>query len=203
MYTYPDNLMSMDSFNKAISLFDASNAEDPNRTYVGAVAYPKELLYAQRMTKQLMVFAPDASEVVQLAARSQHIQRWKIPRTTYPMNRSGYKRWRVALLAFHAQVAGALMGQAGYGPDVIERVQTLLTKKRLKRDAEVQLLEDVICLVFLEHYFSDFAAKHDEEKLEGILKKTWAKMSTQGHKAATSLSLPDATLNLINRALED
>lgn len=195
--------MSMNAFNKAISLFDASNAEDPNMEFVGAVAYPKELLYAQRMTKRLMAFAPDASEVVQLAARSQHIQRWMIPRTTYPMNRSGYKRWRIALLAYHAEIAGGLMAQSGYGPDVIERVQSLLMKKRLKRDAEVQLLEDVICLVFLEHYFTDFAAKQDEEKLDGILKKTWAKMSARGHEAAMGLSLPDATLNLINSALKD
>ena len=53
-------------FNAAIARFDVANAEDPDG---------EELLYAQRMSEWLGKFAPDASETVKLAARSQHIRR--------------------------------------------------------------------------------------------------------------------------------
>ena len=136
-------------FAEALRRFDAANAEDPNTEVYEGKTYPKELLYAQRMTVWLDQLAPDASEVLQLAARCQHIRRWMIPRRDYPMDRRGYLRWRTTLYTFHAETGGDILRDVGYDDATISRVQTLLRKERLKRDAEVQCLEDVICLVFL------------------------------------------------------
>ncbi|MCB0634592.1 MAG: DUF4202 domain-containing protein, partial [Lewinella sp.] len=160
-------------FEEAIRLFDAANSQDPNEEIWEGKAYPKELLYAQRMSECLNEFAPDASVSLQLAARSQHLQRWKIPRDTFPMDRPGYHAWRNQLKEFHAREAGAILEEVGYDPDVIDRVKFLLQKKQLRRDPETQTLEDVICLVFLRYYFDPFSKKYTEEKLIDILQKTW------------------------------
>jgi hypothetical protein len=186
---------------QAFAAFDAANREDPNTEVVDGQAQPKELVYAQRMSQQLNEFCADASPVVQLAARAQHICRWKIPRTDYPMDRPGYHRWRTELGKFHADTAAAILAKQGVDPELIERVKTLLQKRKLKQDPEVQLLEDVVCLVFIRHYLADFARKHDEEKLLDIIRKTWKKMSPKGQEAALSLALPEDLMTLITRAV--
>lgn len=186
---------------QAFAAFDAANREDPNTEVVDGQAQPKELVYAQRMSQQLNEFCADASPVVQLAARAQHICRWKIPRTDYPMDRPGYHRWRTELGRFHADTAAAILAKQGVDPELIERVKTLLQKRKLKQDPEVQLLEDVVCLVFIRHYLADFARKHDEEKLLDIIRKTWKKMSPKGQEAALSLALPEDLTTLITRAV--
>ncbi len=188
-------------FEEAIAAFDGLNEEDPNEVVVEGQRYPRELLYAQRMTDCLMQFKPDASEALKLAARSQHIQRWKIPRSEYPMTRVGYKRWRNQLMHFHADTAGNIMEKVGYDAESIEQVQNLLKKRGLQSNPDAQTLEDVICLVFLENYAADFAAKHEEEKMLDILRKTWKKMSAQGHAAALALSLPAPVQQLVEKAL--
>lgn len=186
---------------QAFAAFDAANREDPNTEVVAGQAQPKELVYAQRMSQQLNEFCGDASPVVQLAARAQHICRWKIPRTDYPMDRPGYHRWRTELGKFHADTAAAILAKQGVDPELIERVKTLLQKRKLKQDPEVQLLEDVVCLVFIRHYLADFARKHDEEKVLDIIRKTWKKMSPKGQEAALSLALPEDLMTLITRAV--
>jgi hypothetical protein len=183
---------SFERFREAIRRFDAANAEDP---------HGEELVYAQRMTEWLRRLVPEASEALQLAARSQHIRRWEIPRDTYPMNRAGYHKWRTELARFHAQIAGRIMGDVGYDEAMIIRVQSLLRKERLKEDPEAQTLEDVICLVFLENYFADFAKEHDEQKIINILRKTWRKMSPRGHEAALTLPLGPKEGALLEKAL--
>jgi hypothetical protein len=188
-------------FAAAIARFDAANATDPNLEPVAGQDYPKELLYAQRKSVWLEKLAPDSSEVVQLAVRCQHIRRWTIPRSDYPMNREGYKSWRTTLAGFHADTAAEILREVGYEEATIERVGTLLRKKRLKLDPEVQLLEDVICLVFLEYYLIAFAPQHDEEKLLEIIRKTWRKMSPRGHQAALGLTLPPEVGRVVEKAL--
>ncbi|HEV2293346.1 MAG TPA: DUF4202 domain-containing protein [Tepidisphaeraceae bacterium] len=188
-------------FRAAIERFDAANARDPNLTIVAGVPRPKELVYAQRMTEWLDRLAPDASEPVRLAARSQHLMRWSIPRSAYPMDRPGYLKWRTTLYDFHAEKAAEILRDVGYDDTTIARVQSLVRKQGIKSDPEMQLLEDVICLVFLENYFAEFAADHDEEKLIRILRRTWAKMSPRGHQAALGLDLPQRERNLIEKAL--
>ncbi len=189
-------------FAAAIAAFDEANGEDPNVVVHGGTTTPKELLYARRMTRWLDRLAPDASEALRLAARCQHIRRWEIPRSDYPMDRAGYLKWRTGLKHFHARLAGEILAHASYDDETIGRVQSLLRKERLKRDAESQLLEDVVCLVFLEHHFVDFAEQHAEEKVVDIVRKTWIKMSPAGHEAARKLKLPSKAGALIERALE-
>ena len=193
-------MTASDRFRRAVERFDAANAEDPNRERADGVEQPKELLYARRMTARLDRFRPDAPEAVRLAARCQHIRRWTIPRTDYPAGREGYRRWRTDLARFHASTAAAVLRDAGYGEEVAMRVGALLRKERLKADPDAQLLEDVICLVFLEHYLADFAPKHDEETLVGVLRKTWRKMSDDGRRAALALDLPAGLRPLVERA---
>lgn len=188
-------------FQTAIARLDAANAEDPNIETVDGVAHPKELLYAQRMTAWLDRLAPDASEALRLAARAQHIRRWAIPRRDYPMTRTGYLKWRTALYRFHADTAGDVLREVGYDDATIAAVQSLLRKERLKRNPDMQCLEDVICLVFLESYFADFAPQYNEEKVLDILRKTWKKMSARGHKAARDLALPREAHALLEKAL--
>ena len=190
-------------FDTAIARFDAANADDPRREVCEGVAYPRELLYARRMTVWVEKLAPDASEALRLAARCQHIRRWTIPRRDYPMDRQGYRAWRTRLARFHADTAGEILRDVGYDEPTVQRVQALLRKERLKLDPEVQCLEDVICLVFLESYFADFASQHDEPKLVDIVRKTWKKMSGPGHEAALALNLPPAARAIVRKALRD
>jgi hypothetical protein len=184
-----------------LAAFDSANLQDPNTEIVDGQVVAKEWIYAQRMSEKLHSFCEAPSEALQLAARSQHICRWKNPRSDYPMDRSGYKKWRLDLAQLHGEIAGEIMAQEGYDVSMIERVKDLLLKRSLKRDDEVQALEDVICLVFIEFYLEDFASKHDEEKLIDIIRKTWNKMSDKGHAAALKLPLSDAMLALVGKAL--
>ncbi len=181
--------------------FDAANAQDPNLEEINGESHPKELVYGQRMSARLNNFLPNASVELQLAARCQHICRWQIPRSDYPMDRQGYKKWRLDLAVFHGETAGKILFDKGYSEQTVERVKDLLLKRGLKRDAEVQALEDVICLVFLEFYLEEFAVKHEEAKLIDIIQKTWNKMSDPGHAAALKLPLSEAMLKLITKAL--
>lgn len=194
-------------FERAIALFDAANGEDPRRD-TGPEGRPvaRELLYAQRMTAMLERFAPAAPDAVRLAVRAQHIQRWKIPRDGYPMDRNGYLQWRTRLYTFHADTAGALLRQAGYDDATIERVQRAIGKKGRKVNPETQLLEDVTVLVFIEHYLLDFAGQkpdYGEDKWLDIIRKTWEKMSDDAHAFALSgkLALPAPLVPLIAKAV--
>lgn len=193
-------------FNQAIARMDAANAEDPNRETADGREYPKELLYAQRMSAMLERYQPDASEVLQLAVRCQHIQRWKIPRSDYPMTRPGYHQWRTRLRDFHAEIAESILKDVGYDEDTIARVRSLLRKERLQQDAEVQTLEDIVVLVFLENYLEDFVRTHadyDEAKLIDILRKSLRKMSERGREAAVSMiTLPATLLPTIQKAVD-
>jgi hypothetical protein len=190
-----------EQFRLAIGKIDAANAADPNLVPDGLSKTPGEVLYARRMTVWLARLYPRASEALQLAARAQHIRRWEVPRSSYPMDRAGYHRWRTGLYKFHADAAAAILHDVGYDDATIDRVRSMLQKQRLKADPEMQALEDVICVVFLENYFAEFAAKHEDEKVIGILRRTWAKMSDVGQAAAMKLPMPPKAAELVGRAL--
>jgi hypothetical protein len=181
-----------EKFQEAIRRIDAANAGDPKG---------EAILYAMRMTGWLDRLDPKASTALRLAARAQHVRRWEIPRSTYPMTRAGYIRWRTDLGRFHAEVAGQILRAVGYDNPTVERVRSLLRKENLKEDAETQTLEDVICLVFLENYFAEFARDKDEAKLMEILRKTWRKMSPRGHAATLTIPLAGDAAALVEKAL--
>ena len=193
--------MNEDRFIDAMSRIDAANSEDPNRETWEGEEHPKELIYAQRMTEWLEKMAPHAPEHLQLAARAQHIRRWMKPRDAYPRDRKGYHLWRTELYGFHADEAEKVLRDVGYDDETIERVRNLLLKKSIKSNPEMQLLEDVICLVFLEFYFADFAPHYDEEKVITILQRTWKKMGEAGHEAALKLDLSPEAAALVQKAL--
>jgi hypothetical protein len=183
-------------FTRALAAIDAANAADP----IG-----EELPYSRRMTAWLEQLSPAAPDYLKLAARAQHLRRWEIPRSSFPMDRIGYLKWRTTLYQFHADQAAAILRACGYDDATIARVASLLKKQNLKSDPDAQLLEDTACLVFLQYEFTDFLAQHaaDEPKVLNILQRTWKKMSPQGHAAATSLlpSLPPAARDTITKAL--
>ncbi len=185
----------------ALRLIDEANAKDPNAERFEGTYYPQALLYAMRMTKWLEALEPQASEVLRLAARSQHIRRWEIPRSDYPLDRRGYHQWRTHLYVYHGEKAAEILKEVGYGEETIARVRMLLKKQGLKSDTETQMLEDVACLVFLESYFWDFSRQHDEEKIIGILRKTWRKMSARGREFAREIPLSAGAEVLLRRAL--
>lgn len=193
---------NQERFHQTLALFDAANAEDPNQDE----GQPKELLYGKRMSEMIGRFAPDASEASQLAVRAQHIERWKVPRNTYPMDKEGYHAWRTGLYAFQANTAGELMRQAGYDDAMIERVKKAVGKRGIKSNPETQLLEDIADLVFIEHYMLAFAQSkpdYDEEKWLEIIRKTWQKMSKNAQAFALSgkIKLPEPLIPLVTKAI--
>lgn len=193
-------------FERAKALIDAANAEDPHQVVLDGKSVAKELAYSLRMSDMLDRFAPDAPDAMKLAARAQHIRRWAIPRNAYPMTTAGYKQWRTTLYGFHADLAGELLGQAGYDEVTVARVKTAIAKKQMASNADTRLLEDVAALVFLEHYMADFAAGHpdyDEAKWLGILRKTWLKMTEAARSFALSgaVRLPQPLMPLIEKAV--
>ena len=198
----PDSrIPGRERFNDAIARFDRANAADPNEEIVGGVPEPKELAYARRMTDRLAAYAPDAPAAVKLAARCQHIRRWMRPRSECPEGRDGYRSWREDLARFHAETAAAILREVGYDTPTIERVGSLVRKERVKSDPDMQLLEDVVCLVFLEFYLGDFAGRHSERKLIEILRKTWRKMSDRGREEALTLDLAPELGALVEKAV--
>ena len=192
-----------DRFQRVIRSIDQANGEDPNSEVVDGVAWPKEQLYGMRMQEWVEELDPGASEALRIAARSQHIRRWEIPRSDYPMDRRGYLRWRTTLYAFHADRASEILRDQEYDAETIERVRALLQKRNLRADTEVQTLEDAAALVFLVHHLDDFLERDDiaEEKAIDIIRKTWKKMTERGHEAASALALSDESTALLEKAL--
>src|SRR5438093_12396771 len=152
-------------FESALRRFDEENSRDPNTVEIQGHKRPRELVYAEWLTNWVLRLCPNASEALRLAARSQHLCRWMVPRNSYPMTRAGYLQWREGLKKFHAQCAGEILREVGYPENVIARVQSLNLKKNFPQDPESRVLEDALCLVFLERQFADLAAKTTEEKM--------------------------------------
>jgi hypothetical protein len=195
-------------YDTASSLIDAANSADPNQVSADGREWPKELLYSGRMSDMLQRYRPDADEVMKLAIRAQHIERWKSPRNAYPEGRIGYLQWRKDLYKIQASRAAELMRQAGYNEQQAERAWKAVAKKNIKGNPDTQLLEDVTDLVFLEHYILEFVGNHpdySEEKWIEIIQKTWRKMSPEAQQFALSgaIALPESLVPLIQKAVSD
>lgn len=191
--------MNRNKLNAAIELIDQANREDPNLEKWQDQVYPKELLYSQRMSEWLEKMKPDADEAHQLAARAQHLTRWKVPRESYPKTREGYLQWRIYLYDFQADEAGKILNQVGFDDETISRVKKMVGKKG--QSDEVQLIEDVACLVFMEYYLPEFAGTQSEDKLIDIVRKTWRKMSEAGQRHALGLNLSDDLMDVVVKAI--
>jgi hypothetical protein len=190
-------------YDVVITAIDAANAADPNIVELEGHPEPAELAYGRRMSATLARMAPQASEPLRIAARGQHIERWRLARKSYPEGRAGYLRWRKDAKELHARRLADIMAEAGYCAGDIDRIGALVRKEKLKLDPEAQLLEDVVCVVFLEHYLTSFMAKTETAKLPGILAKTWKKMSDFGHAEALKLNMPPDVLRLLEQGLAE
>jgi hypothetical protein len=195
------NVSDAARFHEAIRRFDELNTADPNREIVAGEPHPRELLNAQRLSRWVMKLDPSASEHLRLAARSQHLCRWMIPRNSYEMTRAGYHRWRNDLKQFHAQKSSEVLRAVGYSEELIARVRDLNLKKNFPADPESRTLEDALCLVFLEFQFAELASKTDDEKIINALQKSWKKMTPRAHEQALRLSYGSREAALIQRAL--
>jgi hypothetical protein len=195
--------MMSQRFAQAIAEIDAANAADPNLVDDNGQQRPLEIVHAERRTHWIeQLVGAAASEALLLAARAQHIERWTIPRDSYPRDRIGYLKWRTDLKNYHAERTATILAEVGYNEATIERVTDLIQKKAIKRDAEAQAIEDALCLVFLETQLSDFAQK-EADKIIDILRKTWPKMSPQGQQLALTLPLAEADRAIIEAALQE
>lgn len=183
---------------------DEANADDLTRIEIEGVTRPYAVFYGERMTAWLERLVPDAPDPLAIAVRAQHIRRFDIARSAYPMDKPGYFAWRNALKDHHASLTAAIMAEAGYADADIDRMRAIIRKERLKRDPDAQALEDCACLVFLENEFVAFAAKHDDDKVVDIVAKTWAKMSDAGHGRAVALlpALPGPLQGLVLKAVQ-
>lgn len=191
----------MSAYDRARQLIDAAHAADPTRTADGRAA---ELVYAERMEGWVARLVPDASPLLRLAARGQHLERWLVPRASYPMDKPGYLTWRRSLYTKQAERARALLIEAGVPANEAAEVATWVSKSGLKTNPGTQALEDAACLVFLEKEIEAFAALHADyprEKFVDILRKTWRKMSPSAQQAALALDLPPPIASLVREAV--
>jgi hypothetical protein len=186
---------------KALAAVDAANAEDPNRVETEGGHLPAELVYGRRMSEALARLEPNPSDCLRIAARGQHVGRWRVPRRSFPEGRAGYLAWRKRQRELQAGRLGQIMAAVGYEAAQVDRVSVLIRKERLHVDPEVQMLEDVICVVFLDHYFNRFAADKEEDQLANILAKTWMRMSEHGRAEALRLDVPAVVTQLLARGL--
>lgn len=195
-------MIQSDRFEKAITTFDAYNLNDPHQEEFEGKPVSKELLYAQRMSQRLDDFYPAAPEYLKLAAHCQHIGRWEIPREAYPMDKKGYLQWRNVLKTHHAKLAEQILISCRYDETTIEKVKSLLLKKQLHTNADTQVLEDVICLVFIAYYLEEFAEKHEPQKVVDILQKTLKKMSPRAIEEAAKIPVSEKIKILLHQALQ-
>ncbi len=193
--------MDEDRFDRAVGVVDAANAGDPNQIVVCGETRPKELAHAQLVTDWVRRLAPEPSEALLLAARAHHLRRWTISRSAYPVGRAGYLRWRRALHEQHALEVAEILEEVGYDHATIKRVQDIVRKRGLGDDPEVQVLEDALCLVFIETQLRDLARRVEPAKIAGILEKTTRKMSERAVELALGLDIEANERALLERVL--
>jgi len=189
-------------FERALAAIDSENTGDPNWIWVRGRERPKELAHAELATEWVERLRPRASLELRLAARAHHVRRWEIARADFPPDRSGYLAWRRRLQEHHAEQAGILLASERYPEDTILRVQALIRKRGLGRDVEVQVLEDALCLIFLETQLAELAGKTSPQRMLEITKQTLAKMSPRAIEFAESLPYAAEERALVTTALE-
>jgi hypothetical protein len=191
----------MDVHARAREMIDAAHSADPKRAPDGR---PAELVYGERVESWVIRLAPDARPILRLAARCQHLERWTVPRATFPEGKAGYLKWRQSLYKKQAERARELLLAAGVPAGEADEAAIWVSKSAMKTNAGSQALEDAACLVFLENEIQDFAAQHTDyprEKFIDILKKTWRKMSPVAQRAALALELPAGIDALVREAV--
>lgn len=136
---------------------------------------------------------------------------WELPRTSHPPTRAGYLTWRAKQKSLAATQLQHLLSTSAtidppLPPSTTAHIAALIRKEGLSssgEDAEAQILEDVACLVFLDDQLEGFERESgvEEEKLVGILRKTWGKMSGKGREIALGMELGERARVLVGKAL--
>jgi hypothetical protein len=193
--------MPLSPFERTLAALDALHAEDPRRVEVAGESVPRELWHAGRMSAWLERLHDRPDELMRLAVRGQHLQRWQVPRSDYPEGRVGYLTWRRDQGQRAGETTAGLMREAGFDDAAAEAVQRMIRKQGLGRDPGAQAVEDCACLVFLENYFADFARQIDHDHLIRIVQMTWKKMSPKAHELALGLPMSDEARALVEEAL--
>jgi len=197
--------MTCENLSNTLSAIDEINRQDPNIILANGNNQAKELVYGQQMTACLTQYWPEANELLQIAVRAQHIKRWQLKRTEFAEGKAGYYQWRIAQGKFHAKLTASIMLEQGFTNEEAEQCASIIRKENLKTNSDSQTLEDVACLVFLMHYFDEFAAKYTEQdneaKIVRIVQLTWNKMSDEAHDIALTLTLPDHLGVIVTKAL--
>jgi len=183
-----------EDYQRVIQSIDRFNQQDTN-TDGGE---PYEVVYAKRMTDMLDRFYPQASYNLQIAARAQHIGRWQIPRDRYSNDKIGYHQWRRALIDLHVNHILRILTEHHFAEEDKDYIAGLIAKKDLKSNPESQVLEDVVCLVFFEHYALDFANKHKGRDIQSILEKVLNKMSDNGKAFISSIQNKEVAVLLMD-----
>lgn len=196
-------MATSEQYIKAVRAIDLIYQNETATELSAGITYPKEYLYARRMVEMLTKFYPLADEAQLLAARCQHFCRWEIPRSSYPLDKKGYHTWRTFLYTYQAQKAAEILLAAGYDDETVERVRVMVSKQGIKVNADTQLIEDVICLVFIQYYVEEFSHKYADDipKLFDIIQKTWRKMSDAGHAAVLQLQVKPELMDTLKAAL--
>ena len=200
--------MTQQTLMNTLEAIDRANQADPNTEQVDGQQLPREYAYSLHMTRWLFALEPEPSARMQIACRAQHLERWTMPRSDYGEGRKNYYQWRLACGRMHGRRAAEIMAESGYPQEECERVETIITKRKLREDEDTQLLEDVACMVFLERYFAGFFEDNpdfDKEKWLRIVRRTWDKMSPRAHEAALKLAegMPAHLLELLQEALAE
>ncbi|KHJ36587.1 hypothetical protein PBAC_32320 [Pedobacter glucosidilyticus] len=193
----------MRNMKAAFAAFDAYNQQDPNQIVYEGLTYPQEYFLALKLHEWVLTLNPKASLELLLASRCQHIGRWETPRKQYPEGREGYLKWRKEQANFHVDKSLAILRHAGFDETVCYRVKQIILKQKIKIDAEVQIMENALCLVFLQYQFEDFLNTQPDIKMIGILRKSLLKMDKHGHEHALKLPFSEKAKALVARALEE
>ena len=197
--------MTIKKLNSTLCAIDDINRQDPNTILSNGSNQAKELVYGLQMTDCLKQYWPESNELLQIAVRAQHIKRWQLKRSEFPDGKAGYYQWRIAQGKFHAELTASIMLEQGYTAKQSTQCAAIIRKENFKQNSDGQTLEDVACLVFLMHYFNEFAAKYTEQdneaKIVRIVQLTWGKMSEQAHDIALGLTLPKHLAAIVAKAL--
>lgn len=156
-----------------------TNHQDELSYADGVESWAIKLLESNPAKSSLLSSGPGGLELVKLAARCQHLERFLTPRSSFPEGKAGYFKWRRSLYVIQANRAAELLQQAGVSAEEQELVKKWVSKTDLQPgkdagDPGTQLLEDAAVLVFLADQLEDFAEKHEDytkDKMITILSK--------------------------------
>ena len=192
-------MISDDLYIKTTEAINLVHTEDETLINDGAKTVASELVYSQRMLAMLEVFDKGSSKLLRLAVQCQHLRRWNIPRTNYSMDRRGYHQWRRAVMEYQLNQTREILIQNKVDIDDIDFILDGLSNQGNKAHATAQIIMDTACLVFIKWYLEAFAAKHEQKKVNDIMKKTMQKMSDKGISLVHSIDLNENVALILSK----